>query len=309
MKELDVYSYASWVEGQMAWLYLLEGRFTHARLQIEAIRGQSNPSQAMHVQVLVAILQMLDGEWESAEGLLNEALTFYERADEPLICCALHFYLAYNALHQYMPTLFLSHANQAFSWMTQHEIATVPHWWHPKIMAEICTHALMSDLHAPLIEQILVHHLGQAAMPALKLLENTEDIDLRRKANRLHQIIAGRNTDSLSHLGNTPSKSVLYELLNSGNLRLETYPLLEQELTTASRRQRPNATILAVFGLYINGYTRDEIAKRLECSVENVRNYITVIYHHFDLPDHQYKGRELRRQKLIELARERGYIH
>lgn len=309
IEEINEPSYAPALDGQLTWLYLLERRFTHAWRQIEVNRGRTNQSQAMHFQVILAILQMLDGEWETAEDLLNEALTFYEQTGDPLACCALHLYLAYNALHQHTPTKFLAHANYALGWLSEHQITTFPRWWHPKIMAEICVHALMSDLHATLIEQILVNHLGQAARPALKLLENTEDIDLRRKVNRLHQIITGLDVNPLSHLNNTPSKRVLHELLDSGDLRHENYSHLEQELMTATHRQRPNATLMAVFGLYVNGLAREDIAKRLECSIENVRNYITIIYQHFALPSYRFKGREQRRQKLIEVARARGYIY
>ncbi|MEZ4727698.1 MAG: hypothetical protein R3E79_11260 [Caldilineaceae bacterium] len=302
------HSYTPWLAAQLAWLYLLEGRLNHARLQIEVNLLHTNQRQTMHFQVILAVLQMLDGEWEDADGRLNEALAFYERSGNLLPCCAIHLYLAYYALHQGTLSNFLVHLQWVLQWLHAHQLTAFPHWWHPKIMAEICTHALMSNLHPELVEYIVVHHLGQIAAPALKLLEKSEDIDLRRKAYRLYQTVTGLEFDPLAHLKESPSKHVLRDLLTQGNLCPELYPVLERELMTAPQRQLPNPTIVAVFGLYVNGFTRNDIAKRLACSMENVRNYITAIYQYFGLPAHHYKGREIRRQKLIELARVRGFI-
>jgi len=308
IKESGDQSYAPWLAAQLAWLYLLEGRLNHARLQIEVNLLHANRRQIMHFQVILAILQMLDGEWESAEVMLDEVLTFYERAGNLLPCCAIHLYLAYCALHQDALPKFLLHLQWVLQWLHAHQLTTFPHWWHPRIMAEVCTHALISDLQPDLVEYILVHHLGQTAAPALKLLEKSEDIDLRRKGYRLHQTVTGLEVDPLAHLKESPSKHVLRDLLTQGDLRPDLYPVLEHELMTAPQRQMPNPTIVAVFGLYVSGFARGDIAKRLNCSLENVRNYITVIYQHFGLSAHRYKGRELRRQKLIEVARARGFI-
>ena len=107
----------------------------------------------------------------------------------------------------------------------------------------------------------------------------------------------------------SPNKQVIEELLGQGELCAETYHELENELMTAHNRQSPNPTIIAVFGLYIKGWTRAEIAKTLACSSENVRNYITLIYQHFDLPVERFRNREARKQKLIEVARVRGFIY
>jgi len=309
IKQTGYQSYLPQLQAQLAWLYLLEGRLSNTRALIETNMGDAAQAQAMRFQVSLAILHMLDGEWEKADKLLHESLTFYEQAGDPLACCALHLYLTYNALHRYAPTAILWHLKQGFAWLAEHKLATVPHWWHPKIIAEVCAHALISNLYPELAEQILVQHLGKTSMPVLKLLETTDDIDLRRKAYSLRQSIAGPEANYLAHLPDTTSKQILQELLARGELRPDVYSTLERELTTANHRHSPNPTIIAVFGLYIMGMSRGNIAKQLACSVENVRNYITFIYQYFDLPAHQYKGREARRQKLIKLARERGFIH
>ena len=97
-------------------------------------------------------------------------------------------------------------------------------------------------------------------------------------------------------------------LLCNGELQAERYPYLEQELMTANYRRLPNVTLLAVFGLYINGVSRNEIATQLECSIENVRNYITQIYRHFGIAARAFSTRRARWQRLVEIARERGFI-
>ncbi len=308
-KQIGYQSYLPQLQAQLAWLYLLEGHLSNTRALIETNIGNAAPAQAMRFQTSLAVLHMLDGEWSKADKLLHESLVFYKQAGDPLACCALHLYLTYNALHRYAPTEILLHLNQGFGWLADHQIATYPHWWHPKIVAEICAHALISNLYPELAERILVQHLGKTSLPVLKLLETTDDIDLRRKAYRLRQSIAGPEANYLAHLPDTASKQILQELLARGELRPHGYSTLESELTTATHRHSPNPTIIAVFGLYIMGVSRSNIAKQLGCSVENVRNYITVIYQYYDLPAHQYKGREVRRQQLIQVARARGFIY
>jgi DNA-binding NarL/FixJ family response regulator len=158
------------------------------------------------------------------------------------------------------------------------------------------------------VEQILVQHLGKTSLPFLKLLDTTADIELRRRALRLQQRIMGSG-DPVTHLSAGANKRVIEELLDQGNLRAEAYRELEAELMTATNRLTPNPTIIAVFGLYVKGWSRAEIAEELECSTENVRNYITIIYNHFGLPAFRFHKREARRQKLIEVAQARGFIY
>jgi DNA-binding NarL/FixJ family response regulator len=175
-------------------------------------------------------------------------------------------------------------------------------------LAEVCTHALLSNLYPALVEKILVQQLGKASLPFLKLLDTTDDIELRRQALRLQQMISG-GANPAAHLPASLSKRVIEELLAQGHLRAEAYRELETELMTAANRLTPNPTIIAVFGLYVQGWTRADIAAELQCSTENVRNYITIIYNHFGLPAYRFHKREARRQKLIDVAQTRGFIY
>jgi hypothetical protein len=107
---------------------------------------------------------------------------------------------------------------------------------------------------------------------------------------------------------NPSAREVLEELLQEGRLRAEGFPRLEETLTTAEQRRTPNPTLTAVFGLYVYGATRAEIANRLGIEPEMARNYITMIYHIFPLKPEDFADRKARRQRLAELAREEGFI-
>lgn len=308
IEQLGYRSYLPRLQAELAWLYLLEGELSAARAVTQEQIETTLPAQRTTLQVILAILEMLDGEWEAADYLLTEAHAFYTKAGDGLAVCALRLYRAYNALHQAKTLAAIQQLEQALGWLHRQRLTAFPHWWHPKILAEVCTHALLSNLYPELVERILVQHLGRTSLPFLKLLDTTDDIELRRRALRLQQRITG-NVDPVAHLPASPSKRVLEELLIEGNLRAEAYRELETELMTATNRLTPNPTIIAVFGLYLKGQARTEIADELECSTENVRNYITIIYNYFGLPAYRFHKREARRQKLIEVARARGFIY
>lgn len=308
IEQLGYRAYLPRLQAELAWLYLVEGELSTARALIETQIETTLPAQRMALQVILAVLQMMDGEWEVASELLAEAQRFYEKAGDGLAVCALHLYRAYNALHQTETMPALQHLTQALTWLDAHKVTTFPHWWHAKILAEVCTQALLSNLNAILVEKILLQHLGKTSLPFLKLLGTSDDIELRRQALRLQQRITG-SADPVAHLNDSPSKRVIEELLAQGHLRAEAYRELEAELMTAANRLTPNPTIIAVFGLYVQGWSRADIAAGLQCSTENVRNYITIIYNHFGLPAYRFHKREARRQKLIEVAQTRGFVY
>jgi len=308
IEQLGYRAYVPRLQAELAWLYLLEGELSTARVLVEEQIESTLPAQRMALQVVLAVLQMMDGEWEAADTLLAEAQSFYEKAADGLAVCALRLYRAYNALHQTETTPALQHLIMALGWLDERKLTTFPHWWHGKILAEVCTHAMLSNLYPALVEKLLVQHLGKTSLPFLKLLDTTDDIELRRQALRLQQMITG-SADPVAHLPTSPSKRVIEELLAQGHLRAEAYHELEAELMTAGNRLTPNPTIIAVFGLYLRGWSRADIAVELQCSTENVRNYITIIYNHFALPAYRFHKREARRQKLIEVAQMRGFIY
>lgn len=323
IEQLGYPTYSARLQAEIAWLHILEGQLPAARVLLEESRQRlregigtnqrqvNQPCQWIQtrIQVAQAMLHLLDGEWTQANALFDESLAVYEERGDWLTVCALRLYRGYSALHQGDTSTVLRQLEAAFQWLAAQQLTTFPHWWHPKILAEVCSHALLCDLYPELVEQILVTHLGKTSLPSLKLLEKTDDIELRRQVYRLQQIIRGFSVSTLDQVRDSPNKQVIQELLGQGELCAETYHELESELMTAHNRQYPNPTIIAVFGLYIKGWTRAEIAKTLSCSLENVRNYITLIYQHFDLPAARFQSRESRKQRLIEVARARGFIY
>lgn len=325
IEQLGYPTYSPRLQAEIAWLYILEGQIPMARALLDApprrlgeeaeIKGlqpcldcQCRLARTRR-QVARAVVHLLDGEWGQADLLLEEAIAVYEDRGDRLAVCALQLYRGYSALHQANSLTMLQQLEPAFRWLATQQITTFPHWWHPKIVAEVCSHALLCNLYPEIVEQILVKHLSKASLPALKLLEKTDDIELRRQIFRLQQVIRGYSVSSLDQVRDSPNKQVIHDLLGQGDLCAETYHELENELMTAHHRQYPNPTIIAVFGLYIKGCSRTEIAKTLSCSLENVRNYITLIYQHFELPAQRFQSREARKQKLIEVARARGFIY
>lgn len=293
---------------EYAWLDILEGRLPEARQRIYGHLKNVQFEPAMNLQTQLAIIHLIEGDLVMAERLLQESLNFYRRAEDRLACCALHTYLAYIALQKQSAPAILYHLDHSFGWMTRQQIESFSHWWHPDLLAAVCSQTLAADMYSDLSERILVNYLGNHGVNALTRFLHNDDLEARRRVYRLLHIISGETTNMLAHLPEGAGKSVLLMLLREGRLRADRYPLLEQELMTASYRRSPNVTLLAVFGLYLTGASRAEIAEQLGCSVENVRNYITQIYHHFGVTANTFTTRKARWQRLVELVRLRGFI-
>ena len=98
------------------------------------------------------------------------------------------------------------------------------------------------------------------------------------------------------------------QLLAEHKLRRAGLPLHFTYLTTAEHQRTPNATLVAVFGLYLAGLPRGAIAARLLCSEQLVRNYISEIYGRFGVTQAEWPERRARLERLRALAREAGYL-
>ena len=98
------------------------------------------------------------------------------------------------------------------------------------------------------------------------------------------------------------------QLVAEGKLRRSCLPLLFTKLTTAEHQRTPNPTLVAVFGLYLAGLLREEIAKRLDYSVPLVRNYINQIYARFNVTKEEWPKTTERKERLRTFAREAGFV-
>jgi DNA-binding NarL/FixJ family response regulator len=105
-------------------------------------------------------------------------------------------------------------------------------------------------------------------------------------------------SDPLTALGETldpPVRAVLADLLTRRRLLLESLKDLVSLLITAEQRNSPNPTLVAVFGLFVQGVSRKEIAAQLHLSTPTARSYINLIFKNFALP-YNPAGRDVCRQ-------------
>ncbi|MEZ4863994.1 MAG: hypothetical protein R3C14_21930 [Caldilineaceae bacterium] len=309
IEEIDYNFYYPWLNAQQAWLYVLQGNLELAHLHISRGLQNADLGRAMSFQVILAVIYLLENKLEGAQHLLQESLDFYEQSGDHLSCCAIQMHLAYHASRAYNSIGFLTYMEKALGWLSDQQLERFPHWWHSTIVATVCSQALLVGIYPSLVERIFVNHLAEAGIGVLTGLLSADGVDIRLQASRLLEAITGRSAQLLAHLATTPAKRELLQLMQQGLLRADSYRRLEQELTTSPQRHTPNPTLVAVYGLYVNGFTRAQIAERLECSLENVRNYITFIYQHFELSADQFPNRSARRKQLTEVARMRGFIY
>jgi len=305
--ELNYTFYAPWIDAQTAWLRVLEGRQNEARTLLHASLKTSDLGQAMSFQVFLAVSNLLDGALGVAERLLRESLAFYTQSEDRLSICALQAYLALVSLKSGQIEAAQNYLHQALGWLAHQHLDSFPHWWHPALISEICAYALLVDIFPDVAERIFVNRLGKAGVGPLHALLYSDSTLARARAGRLLEQIEGHTFDELAALGDSRCRTILEELLYQGKLRRAGLAQLSQLLMTAQQRKTPNATLLVVFALYINGYARAEIAEKIGCSVANVRNYINLLYHIFDLPSENFQHRRDRQKQLAELAQVRGF--
>lgn len=262
----------------------------------------------MSVKMQQAISYFEDNNAEKAIPLLEDALAYYLAAGNGQACCIIYFYLAFAAICTNNHSQILPYLEKAFTWLTGNQFDALPEWWHSETIAEVCKQAIAADLYIDIVHQLCVQHLGVHAVRPLADLIGSDDLDTQRRAQHILNVINGKNELIISHLPDSKAKAIILNLLENGQLLAEGYPQLERKLLTAKQRRHPNPTIIAVFGLYVFGYQRDVMAQMLECSMQNVRNYITEIYRCYKLQASDFRRREDRRQALIQLARQNGFI-
>ena len=306
--ELDYPLYTPWVDAQEAWQALVQGQWQQARTLIYAALQTADLGQTMSFQVTLALLHLQAGQVVVAERLVAEALAYYEQSGDELAACTLYAYQALIAHRRGQAETRRQGLTQAFGWLNRQHFDYLPLWWHPDHMSELCVQALALDLYPETAERILLTHLRTAGKEALRRLHNIGTPAAAQRAYRLLQALGDTAADLVAHLPDERAKRVLLTLLDSGQLLPAAYPRLEQALMTAAHHPKPNPTLLAVFGLYVNGIDREEIAEQLGCSLPTVRNYITAIYEYFGLKANDFVTRRARWKQLVTRAKECGFI-
>lgn len=305
--EIGFTLFLCWVDVHRAWLAILQEQYSAARPLLQRALMTQDYGQAMSFNVFLAVLYSLTGRTVDAVDLLKRSLAFYTQSNDPLSVCTLQLHLAFNYLRMAQFNEAATELDAALGWMTERRIDYLPHWWHPTIMATLCAHALAEDIHPCVAELILVKHLGGAVVTAIWPLLQHPELIVRRRAL---DVLESLNADPLSVLGSIPDdtvRKVLTQLIASNRLSAAGLPRLCQILTTAEKRNTPNPTLVAVFGLHVDGATREEIVDRLGISGAAVRNYITLIYRIFNLT-YDPKQRKQRQETLRALTQQAGFI-
>ncbi|MBX2999646.1 MAG: hypothetical protein KF893_14100 [Caldilineaceae bacterium] len=297
----------AWVTVNWGWLHLLRGEFAAARRAFFQVLETADPGQAASFNVFLAVLYALTGRLADAEGLLRRSLHFYQTSGDELSIFALRVHLAYVYLQSGQIDRAEEEISLALNWAAHWNIDYFPHWWHPSIVATVCAHAFVAEIHPSLAERMLVNRLGEAALPVLRRLEIRSSPALRR---RVEDVLSLLNTLPLAHITeieDEPVRQVLSELFVSGRLQQQKLPELARLLSTTRQSDKANPVLLASFGLYVHGSTRREIAERLHRTEDRIRNYITDIYERFGI-EGTNGPRRARYLHLRRLAVEAGYV-
>lgn len=299
--------FVGWVNVQQAWLAILQEHYGAARKFLHRALQTQKQGQAIAAGVVQAVLYSLTGRTHEATELLQRSLTYYMESGNLVAANTLRLHLAAHWLRRAEPVRAAEGLQSALGWMADQRIDYLPHWWHPPTLTLVCTHALQQGIEAQIAEQILIRHLGALALVSMKPLQTSADPAVRQRAADVLEIL---ESDPLTVLGEAldpPVRAVLVDLLLKRRLLPESLNHLTSLLMTAGQRNSPNPTLVAVFGLFVHGAPRKEIAAQLHLSAPTVRNYISHIFKCFELP-YDPAERDVRRRQLRARALAAGYI-
>ncbi|MFM7174428.1 MAG: LuxR C-terminal-related transcriptional regulator, partial [Caldilinea sp.] len=161
--------------------------------------------------------------------------------------------------------------------------------------------------YSHVLQRICVNRLGFVAIVPLAPLREDADLAVRRRVQEIFALMGGQES-VLEYVPDAYLRAVLTELVAARKLRRGGLSQLIELLTTAEQQRKPNAMLLAVFGLYLDGQSRGAIAERLRCSEKSVKNYISEIYARFGLLQVEYPERKVRFARLRALAQDAGFI-
>lgn len=306
-REIGFPQFQSWAYLQQAWLAILQERYVVARLLLQQVRRTQDSSRAISLGVFQGVLYSLTGRSVEATDLLDRSLAYYLQSYNLLAANTVRLHLAANWLRSGKPDLATEALRVALQWMAEQQIDYLPLWWHPPTMTMLCTHALQLGIQPALAEQVLVRHLGASAYVAMQDLLRSDDRMVVRRAADVLALLDSEPLAMLSDSLDAPVRAVLTDLLTRRRLLATGLASLAARLMTAERRETPNPTLVAVFGLYVHDVPRKEIAAQLHLSDAAVRNYINHIFKVFELA-YDSTQRRKRRLQLRAQALAAGYI-
>ncbi|MBU6352368.1 MAG: hypothetical protein KGS73_19740 [Chloroflexi bacterium] len=289
-----------------AWRHVLVGELEIAKGLVQASAAQMTRVQWMAANMVLAVTALLE-KTGSVDLLKTVLANEMENGAGPLVC-AVRCYLALTAFREGEKNGGKEHGAAALRWLNEHNLDYFAGWWHPALMAEFVAQALRHCAeYSHLLQRICVNRLGFVVIAQLAPLLADTDLAVRRRAQEICALLGGQES-VLQYVLDAYLRSVLTELIATHKLRRSGLSQLSELLTTAERQRKPNAMLLAIFGLYLDGQSRGAIAERLRCSEKSVKNYISEIYARFGLLQMEYPKRKVRFARLRALAQEAGFI-
>lgn len=295
-----------WVEANRAWLDALQTHYEQVRRRLFFAFESADRGQIMSLNVFLAGVFSLTGRLREAEDLLIDSLHFYLTSGDDLSVYAIRIYLAYINLKMNRIPMAEENLALALAWASQWNVEYFPHWWYPLVVAEVCVHALVTEIHPAMAERILVKRVGEQAVPFLRDLLAHATLQVRQRAADALSLLDRAPLDLITRTKDERVRQVLNDLFRNGVLREAQLGSLAQRLQVARSQPRINPVLLATFGLYVQGMNRQEIAQCLNRQEKTIRNCITLIYDCFGLEDDG--SRSERRQQLVDLAQSEGLI-
>lgn len=262
----------------------------------------------MSFNVYLAALNALMGYLRQAETLLHSSLEFYARSGDELAEHEILFQQAYVDIRLDQIPSARERVTTVLRWLQDHNSAYLPLWWHPQIAAHVCTFAIAERIEPLLAERMIVRHIQKMALPLLRPLVTHPAAAVREQSKHLVELLDENAAVCLDEVKDERIRYVLETLLRQGTLQRSGFTRLQEKLTTAQTRRTTNVVLVAVFGLYVKGAGRAEIAGRIGRSPAGVRNYITTIYSIFGVPQQGFRNHIERLEHLKTLAREEGFI-
>ena len=266
----------------------------------------ADKGQAVSFNVFLAGVYALMARYPEAESLLMDSLHFYLTSGDELSVFAIRIHLAYIHLKTNRTVVAEENLNLALAWASEWNVDYFPHWWHPLIVAEVCVHALVAEIHVDMAERMLVMRVQEQALLFLRGLLTHSAPKVRQRAVDALSMINGAPLAQIIQTDDERVWRAITDLITDGTLQEVHLGRLAHLLTPARQQATINGVLLATFGFYVQGMTRREIAQYLGRSESTIRNHITLIYECFGLEDNG--SRHARRQHLIDLARSEGLI-
>jgi len=300
---------AFWHQVHNAWKLALGNQFHQAYNLLYQSQTEATQKQDFVVQFILAVMDSLCGCYENAEMVLTQAPNIFNQYDDASLAFSAQIHLAYLYLRTERPEHAHTQIKQVLHWLSDMKIAhSQVRWWHPEVMAHILAYAIAHSIQTHTARSIFMLQIGQDGKDALLPYLYIDNAAIQRNVYSFYSTLNDTLFELVPKSNNHRVRQIIHELLRAGDLRPDGFLCLRKTLTTATQQNRPNAALIATFGLYMARYSRSEIAKQLDMSPSSIRNYITTIYEVFNLDQQSHDGQQDRFQHLLEIAKTKGYI-